>query len=102
MEEEKRAWFLKWEEEVAMIARRAGVAEALGVPSPVARRPINLSVTVDLPKRAGLQPPINLGAIETRTAPMLATTASKFVFTRETWGPARPQSIDLPPGEPRD
>lgn len=33
-EEEKAAWFLKWEKEIAGIARRAGVAEALGVPDP--------------------------------------------------------------------
>lgn len=33
LEDEKAAWFLKWEEEVAAIARRAGVAEALGVPN---------------------------------------------------------------------
>jgi len=32
LEEEKRAWFLTWENEVIQIARRAGVAEALGVP----------------------------------------------------------------------
>lgn len=32
MEEEKRAWFLKWEREVAAIAERVGVAEELGVP----------------------------------------------------------------------
>jgi len=32
LEEEKRAWFLKWENEIAMTARRVGVAEALGVP----------------------------------------------------------------------
>lgn len=30
--EEKAAWFLKWEQEIAGIARRVGVAEALGVP----------------------------------------------------------------------
>ena len=34
LEDEKRASFLKWEMEVAEIARRAGVAEALGVPPP--------------------------------------------------------------------
>lgn len=34
LEEEKRAWFLKWETEIAGIARRLGVAEALGVPAP--------------------------------------------------------------------
>ena len=32
LEEEKRASFLKWENEVADVARRAGVAEALGAP----------------------------------------------------------------------
>ena len=39
LEEEKRAWFLRWEQEVAEIARRAGIAGALGVPSaPPARK----------------------------------------------------------------
>jgi integrase len=32
LEEEKRAWFLRWEEEVANIARGGGVAEFLGYP----------------------------------------------------------------------
>lgn len=32
LEDEKRAWFLTWETEIATIARKAGVAEALGVP----------------------------------------------------------------------
>lgn len=32
LEEEKAAWFLSWEQEVASIANRVGVAEALGVP----------------------------------------------------------------------
>ncbi len=32
LEEEKRAWFLTWETEIAGIAREVGVAEALGVP----------------------------------------------------------------------
>ncbi len=32
LEEEKRAWFLTWEREIADIARRAGVADLLGVP----------------------------------------------------------------------
>ncbi len=34
LEEEKRAWFLQWEEEIAGIARRAGVADVLGIPAP--------------------------------------------------------------------
>ena len=33
LEEEKAAWFLLWEREIAGIARRIGVADALGVPS---------------------------------------------------------------------
>ena len=32
LEEEKRLWFLTWENEIARIARRAGVEKALGVP----------------------------------------------------------------------
>lgn len=32
LEEEKASWFLKWEQEIAAIARRANVAAALGVP----------------------------------------------------------------------
>jgi integrase len=32
LEEEKRAWFLKWELEIASLAQRAGVADALGYP----------------------------------------------------------------------
>ncbi|HTU11573.1 MAG TPA: integrase arm-type DNA-binding domain-containing protein [Allosphingosinicella sp.] len=32
LEEEKKAWFLKWENEIVGIAVRLGIAEALGVP----------------------------------------------------------------------
>lgn len=32
LEEEKKAWFRRWEMEIVAIARRVGVAEALGVP----------------------------------------------------------------------
>lgn len=32
LEEEKRAWFLKWESEIAGLCHRLGVAEALGAP----------------------------------------------------------------------
>jgi integrase len=41
LEEEKRAWFLKWEHEIAEIARGAGVADALGVP-PLSTAPVRL------------------------------------------------------------
>jgi hypothetical protein len=37
LEEEKRAWFLTWETEIAGIALEAGVSEALGVPSMIPR-----------------------------------------------------------------
>ncbi|TPG42749.1 DUF4102 domain-containing protein [Sphingomonas koreensis] len=33
LEDEKREWFLKWEREVAAIARQVGVADILGVPA---------------------------------------------------------------------
>jgi hypothetical protein len=33
MEDEKRVWFLKWEQEIAGIAKRVGVAQTLGVPA---------------------------------------------------------------------
>ena len=40
LEDEKRAWFLKWEAEIIGIARQAGVAQMLGVPEEeCARRP---------------------------------------------------------------
>jgi integrase len=44
LEEEKREWFLKWEQEVAGIARSAGVAERLGAPliPPSQLRPVSL------------------------------------------------------------
>ena len=38
LEDEKRAWFLTWETEIAQIARKAGVAEALGVPADAHRQ----------------------------------------------------------------
>ena len=40
LEDEKQAWFLRWEAEIAEIAREAGVAEKLGVPDPAPRFPI--------------------------------------------------------------
>jgi integrase len=33
LEEEKRSWFLLWEQEIAAIAQKAGVAEELGITS---------------------------------------------------------------------
>ncbi|MFS2110971.1 tyrosine-type recombinase/integrase [Sphingomonas sp. Sphisp140] len=34
LEEEKRAWFLRWENEILGLARKAGVADLLGCPAP--------------------------------------------------------------------
>lgn len=55
MEDEKRAWFLKWENEVACIANQLGVAEDLGVPSP-RTSPINLDTTKEHGNRAKHRP----------------------------------------------
>jgi integrase len=33
LDDEKQAWFLTWETEIASIARKSGVADALGVPA---------------------------------------------------------------------
>lgn len=52
MEEEKRAWFLKWEREIASIARQAGVANELGVPQDRANAYTLNAVKLKLPKCA--------------------------------------------------
>jgi len=50
MEEEKRAWFLAWEQEVAAIAERTGAARDLGVPGPVRHTPQKRrTMTIRLP-----------------------------------------------------
>jgi integrase len=98
LEEEKAAWFLKWEQEVAGIAKRAGVAQALGVPSADGRncRP-RYSITFRLPEGAGIQPRVNFGPPEPRTAPVLAEPAAQFIFAGEAcWTPLA-QPIDLTP-----
>lgn len=83
LEEEKRAWFLAWEQEVAAIAKRAGVAEALGVPGAAAPA-IRMSMTFQLPQRAGVQPRPHLGELEPRTAPESALAAPQLVLVRKT------------------
>lgn len=83
LEEEKRAWFLAWEQEVSAIARRVGVAEALGVPGALAPA-IRMSVKVRLPQRAGVQPSSHLGELEPRTTPEFALAAPQLVFVGET------------------
>lgn len=41
LEDEKRAWFLKWEAEIIRIAGQAGLTEALGIPQSALPRPTN-------------------------------------------------------------
>jgi integrase len=49
-EDEKRAWFLAWENEIIRIARQVGVAEDLGVPSEE-EKPAAISVARRVPPR---------------------------------------------------
>jgi hypothetical protein len=102
MEEEKRAWFLKWEQEIAAIAERAGVADALGYPRPHRADSTGpgYSVTINLPQRARVQPAVHFGSLEARTSPMLAQPAAKLVLAGETGRPAFAQAVDLAPGKP--
>ena len=53
LEDEKRAWFLAWENEIAMIARSVGVAVAFGVPDthPTSARPVSLARPVPRRRR---------------------------------------------------
>ena len=83
LEDEKRAWFLTWEQEVSAIARRAGVAKALGVPDADAPGG-KVSVGLQLPKGPGIQPRLHLGQLESRASPELALAASQLVFTRKS------------------
>ena len=54
LEDEKRAWFLAWENEIAMIARAVGVAVELGVPDvrSAAVRPAPLSRSIPRRRRS--------------------------------------------------
>ena len=80
LEDEKRASFLKWEREVAEIARRAGVAEALGVPS---SPPVTCAGTDKraLPSEAGVAP-----ADTAAPAIPVIRLAGKFALGRAGYG----------------
>jgi integrase len=43
LEDEKQAWFLRWETEIANLARRVGIADDLGVPPTETRREVDPS-----------------------------------------------------------
>jgi integrase len=99
MEEEKRAWFLRWEHEIAGIARRLGVAEALGVPGSRRLLTGNRPVGFDSPQGARIQPSVNFASFEPRTATMFAFPAAELKLPRKTRGSALPQTVDLPAGQ---
>lgn len=89
LEEEKRIWFLKWESEIAGIARRAGISDALGVPSDAGSKPS------PSPERARVQPSFSFGQPEAGTAPIFTLAGPKLVLSGEVgWAPFA-QSIDL-------
>jgi len=94
LEEEKRLWFLKWENEIIRIAMLAGVAEALGVP--IGGDKNGYSFRLSLPKSTGVQPAFNVGAPKPRTTPKFTQPATKLVFTWETWKASLSEAIDLP------
>lgn len=100
LEEEKRAWFLTWEQEVIAIARRAGVAEALGAPAMDTPR-IKCGVTFQLPQGARVEPRLHFRQLEPRTSPKFAVAVPQFVFAGETRRPESPQSVDMAPRQSR-
>ena len=85
LEEEKRAFFLKWEAEIAGIAWRAGLAEKLGVPSCYripASAPAAANDSAELPTPSG--PVSTRGEVQGfRRRPLLRTgfsLSSRFQF----------------------
>lgn len=98
LEDEKREWFLKWENEIRGIAERVGVASALGAPTQGNMK--SYSFSISLPKGSGIQPGFNLGSPKSGTDTKLATPAPKFIFTREPGWPSLSQPIDLPSRQP--
>lgn len=95
LETEKRAWFLKWEQEIARIAERAGVGTALGVPRAEIPPQTRFGVAITLPQSAGFEPPLDVGAAKTGAIPVLAGSTAKLVFTWKAARAALPQSVDL-------
>jgi integrase len=70
LEDEKRAWFLKWEQEIVRLAFKAGVTEALGVPPEALSRSSATS-----PERA-----------DARIAPIFGGGSPQLVFaTKVRW-----------------
>lgn len=88
LEEEKAAWFLKWENEIIGLAQKAGVAEQLDVPTAVLNRSL-------LPQRARLQPRIHFGQFEAWAAPVGTAAVAQVVFDREANWPGSTEPINL-------
>ncbi|NKJ01317.1 integrase arm-type DNA-binding domain-containing protein [Novosphingobium sp. SG707] len=80
MEDEKRLWFLKWEEEVAAIAVRVGVAAALGVPS--AQAPVGYSFSVRVANPSTARQPSGCGTVKMQEVGKLPQANAKITFTR--------------------
>ncbi|WJT00811.1 tyrosine-type recombinase/integrase [Novosphingobium humi] len=80
MEDEKRLWFLKWEEEVAAIAVRVGVAAALGVPG--AQAPVGYSFSIRAASTTGYPPSGSQGNVKTQAFAQPSRTTAKITFTR--------------------
>lgn len=100
-EEEKAAWFLKWEQEIAGIAKRIGVARQLGLPDAIADSSSpRYSVQFNLPKGARLQPVLDVRQPEAGAVPVLAPSAPKFIFSGEAVRSQFSQSVDLSPRQP--
>lgn len=80
MEDEKRRWFQKWENEIARIAVEQGLAEALGLPSPGS---------------TGIYPAPHVLALEPRTSPVLTIAGAQLVLTGKAWRPSGTKPVYL-------
>lgn len=95
LEDEKRAGFLTWENELISIARRAGVADALEVPV----RTFTTTTAIQWsPQGARVQPGFHLSKLEAWTPTVLTTPATKLVLGRKITYSALAKPVDLAPG----
>lgn len=83
LEDEKRSWFLRWEQEVATLARQAGVAEALGVPQ-LRSAPSSPHAAAVLPQCSRIEPTFDIGSFKSGATPVFAPATSKIVFSRKS------------------
>ncbi len=100
MEDQKRAWFKLWEDEIIRIAREAGVADALGAPQPSAGNQDQSVVRPVSPKTAQAGADTRIGFIEAGSVPSFTCTASKIRISVNSEWPVMVQSINRAPGQP--